>query len=101
MLTRIRHRASRPVASSSRLSARGWIAAQEEDGRGAPESNAGDDFHFWWAASRALMLIKPGTDLRLLTLEGLATVDDPDAWTSASTSAEMTWQPFVPSPCRS
>jgi hypothetical protein len=45
---------------------------------GAPESNAGDDFHFWWAASRALVLIEPGTDLRLLTLEGLASVDDPD-----------------------
>jgi hypothetical protein len=45
---------------------------------GAPESNAGDDFHFWWAASRALVLIEPGTDLRLLTLEGLARVDDPD-----------------------
>ena len=36
---------------------------------GAPESNAGDDFHFWWAASRALTLLEPGTDLRLLTLE--------------------------------
>jgi hypothetical protein len=45
---------------------------------GAPESNAGDDFHFWWAASRALELIEPATDLRLLTLEGLASVDDPD-----------------------
>lgn len=45
---------------------------------GAPESNAGDDFHFWWAASRALKLIEPGTDLRRVTLEGLAHVDDPD-----------------------
>ena len=45
---------------------------------GAPESNAGDDFHFWWAATRVLALIEPGTDLRLLTLEGLASVDDPD-----------------------
>ncbi len=45
---------------------------------GAPESNAGDDFHFWWAANRALTLIEPGTDLRLLTMEGLASVDDPD-----------------------
>lgn len=45
---------------------------------GAPESNAGDDFHFWWAASRALVLIEPGTDLRLLTVEGLASVDDTD-----------------------
>jgi hypothetical protein len=45
---------------------------------GAPESNAGDDFHFWWAASRTLALIDPGTDLRLINLEGLASVDDPD-----------------------
>ena len=45
---------------------------------GAPESNAGDDFHFWWAASRALVLIEPGTDLSLLTVEGLASVDDAD-----------------------
>ena len=45
---------------------------------GAPESNAGDDFHFWWAATRALELIESGTDLRLLTLEGLASVDDAD-----------------------
>jgi hypothetical protein len=45
---------------------------------GAPESNAGDDFHFWWAANRALVLIEPGTDLHLLTMEGLAPVDDPD-----------------------
>ena len=45
---------------------------------GARESNAGDDFHFWWAAYRALALVAPGTDLRLLTLEGLASVDDPD-----------------------
>ena len=45
---------------------------------GAPESNAGDDFHFWWAASRALALIEPGTDLRLLTMEGLAGVDEAD-----------------------
>jgi NACHT domain len=45
---------------------------------GAPESNAGDDFHFWWAASRALGLIQPGAELRKLTLEGLGTVDDPD-----------------------
>ncbi|MCO7219246.1 ATP-binding protein [Klenkia sp. PcliD-1-E] len=45
---------------------------------GAPESNAGDDFHFWWAASRALALIEPGTENRLLVIEGLAPVDDPD-----------------------
>ncbi|MFC8567329.1 hypothetical protein ACIQFU_38005 [Streptomyces sp. NPDC093065] len=45
---------------------------------GAPESNAGDDFHFWWAASRSLKLVEPGTILRRVTLEGLARVDDPD-----------------------
>ncbi|MFF2217454.1 hypothetical protein [Streptomyces antibioticus] len=45
---------------------------------GAPESNAGDDFHFWWAASRALELLDPGSDLCRVTLEGLARVDDPD-----------------------
>ncbi|MFB8168296.1 hypothetical protein ACFC60_10145 [Kitasatospora purpeofusca] len=45
---------------------------------GAPESNAGDDFHFWWAASRALRLIEPHTDLHRISLEGLASVDDPD-----------------------
>jgi hypothetical protein len=44
----------------------------------ARESNAGDDFHFWWAANRILTLIEPGTDLCLLTMEGLARVDDPD-----------------------
>ena len=45
---------------------------------GAPESNAGDDFHFWWAASRALRWSSPGRTCGLLTLEGLASVDDPD-----------------------
>jgi hypothetical protein len=45
---------------------------------GASESNAGDDFHFWWAATRALALIEPGTASRLLTVEGLAAFDDPD-----------------------
>ena len=45
---------------------------------GASESNAGDDFHFWWAARRALQLIAPGTQLQRVVVEGLATVDDPD-----------------------
>lgn len=44
---------------------------------GAPESNAGDEFHFWWAASRALVLLSPDSDLCRVTLEGLAKVDDP------------------------
>ncbi|MEU1227729.1 ATP-binding protein [Streptomyces sp. NPDC005828] len=45
---------------------------------GATESNAGDDFHFWWTAGRALELVSPGTELELVTVEGLAVVDDPD-----------------------
>ncbi|MFI5724653.1 AAA family ATPase [Streptomyces cyaneofuscatus] len=45
---------------------------------GATESNAGDDFHFWWAAGRALELVSPDTELELVTVEGLAVVDDPD-----------------------
>lgn len=45
---------------------------------GALESNAGDDFHFWWAAGRALGLIRPGTVSRLLAVEGLPRIDDPD-----------------------
>ncbi|MFI9629344.1 hypothetical protein [Streptomyces sp. NPDC052042] len=45
---------------------------------GATESNAGDDFHFWWTAGRALELVSPGAELELVTVEGLAVVDDPD-----------------------
>lgn len=45
---------------------------------GATDSNAGDDFHFWWTAGRALELVSPGTELELVTVEGLAVVDDPD-----------------------
>lgn len=45
---------------------------------GAEESNAGDDFHFWWGASRALELIKPGTESTLLVVEGLGRVEDPE-----------------------
>ncbi|MGO1053080.1 hypothetical protein [Crossiella sp. CA198] len=45
---------------------------------GASESNAGDDFHFWWAARRALQLIAPGAHLKRVVVEGLAAVDDPD-----------------------
>jgi hypothetical protein len=41
-------------------------------------SNAGDDFHFWWAATRVLALIAPGTDSVVVTVEGLSCVDDPD-----------------------
>ena len=36
------------------------------------------DFHFWWAATRALELIKPGADSTLVTLEGLSRIDDAD-----------------------
>lgn len=45
---------------------------------GAPESNAGDDYHFWWAASRALALIAPDAGARLVVIEGLPRIDDPD-----------------------
>jgi hypothetical protein len=45
---------------------------------GAPESNAGDGFHFWWAATRALGLIRPGTESAVVVIEGLSRVDDPD-----------------------
>ncbi len=45
---------------------------------GAPESNAGDAFHFWWAASRALVLVEPGSGLRRIAIEGLAFHDDPN-----------------------
>lgn len=45
---------------------------------GAPESNAGDAFHFWWAATRALALIEPDACLRAISLEGLRKDDDPD-----------------------
>jgi hypothetical protein len=45
---------------------------------GASESNAGDDFHFWWAAHRVLGLVEPGTRLLVVALEGPARVDDPD-----------------------
>jgi len=45
---------------------------------GALESNAGDDFHFWWAATRVLALLEPGGDLTLVAVEGLTRVDDPD-----------------------
>lgn len=45
---------------------------------GALESNAGDDFHFWWAATRVLALIEPDTEGKLVVVEGLSRVDDPD-----------------------
>ena len=45
---------------------------------GAPESNAGDHYHLLWAATQALKLIAPDTNLQLITLEGLSTVDEDD-----------------------
>lgn len=45
---------------------------------GARDSNAGDDYHFWWASLKALSLIDPMGSLKALTLEGLVLVDDPD-----------------------
>ena len=44
---------------------------------GAPESNAGDDFHFWWTVNQVLELVRPNTDCVLVTVEGLSEVDDP------------------------
>ncbi|MFN7149132.1 MAG: hypothetical protein ACK4V6_06595, partial [Microthrixaceae bacterium] len=37
---------------------------------GATESNAGDDYHFWWAAQRTFELLRPGTDLVTVSIEG-------------------------------
>lgn len=45
---------------------------------GAPESNAGDHYHLLWAVTKTLELILPGTDLHLVTLEGLSTVEEDD-----------------------
>jgi hypothetical protein len=39
------------------------------------ESRAGDDFHLLWAARRALALVDPRSDLRLVRLEGLTPAD--------------------------
>lgn len=36
---------------------------------GARESNAGDDFHFIWAAKRTLKLFEPNTDFSAITVE--------------------------------
>ena len=72
---------------------------------GAPESNAGDDFHFWWAATRALELIKPGAGSTVVTVEGLSRVDDPDddyeAVDVGVYTAAMTSTVLPPSSCPS
>ncbi|MBC8091244.1 MAG: hypothetical protein H7Y15_04750 [Pseudonocardia sp.] len=60
----LRHRRVRPAGRGS--------------GLGALASNAGDDFHFWWAAGRTPDLIRPGTVSRLLAVEGFPRIDDPD-----------------------
>lgn len=39
------------------------------------ESRAGDDFHYLWAARRALALIDPRSDLAVVRLEGLSPTD--------------------------
>lgn len=57
-----------------------WVTTLSSERRpvSAAESNAGDDFHFWWAANRALSLIEPGSTSRMLVVEGLGRYDDPD-----------------------
>lgn len=46
---------------------------------GARESNAGDDFHFLWAARRAVNLLDTSSTLTLLTVEKLAESDNDDS----------------------
>ncbi|GAA2275452.1 hypothetical protein GCM10009853_031970 [Glycomyces scopariae] len=45
---------------------------------GAVESNAGDDFHFWWAARAALQLIDHDSRLCALVMEGVLDIDGDD-----------------------
>lgn len=45
---------------------------------GAPESNAGDDFHVVWAARRALRLIDPHEKTSRVVVEGIGPIDDPE-----------------------
>ncbi|MEU5874264.1 ATP-binding protein [Glycomyces sp. NPDC047369] len=45
---------------------------------GAVESNAGDDFHLWWAARGVLQLIDHNSRLRVLVMEGVLNVDGND-----------------------
>jgi len=42
---------------------------------GARESNAGDDFHFVWAARRAVQTLNPKSDLHRLVVEGVSPHD--------------------------
>lgn len=41
-----------------------------KEATGARESNAGDDFHFIWAAKKALQLLEPNTEFEALCVEG-------------------------------
>jgi hypothetical protein len=54
------------------------------DYRGARGSNAGDDFHELWAVRQALTLLSPDSDLKAVTLEGVAERDSrgatPESW---------------------
>ena len=45
---------------------------------GAPESNAGDEFHVLWAARRAVRLLDAGMATRRVVVEGVGPRDDPD-----------------------
>lgn len=43
---------------------------------GAIESNAGDDYHILWACRRALQMLSPDSNLRLVRVEGVSKEDD-------------------------
>src|SRR5262245_49892491 len=45
------------------------------DGDNLRASRDGDQFHYRWAARQALQLVQPGTDLTLITIEGVAPGD--------------------------
>lgn len=45
---------------------------------GAPESNAGDEFHVLWAARRAVRLLDTSSPTQRVIVEGVGPVDDPD-----------------------
>ncbi|VTR01910.1 Uncharacterised protein [Clostridioides difficile] len=43
---------------------------------GAPESNAGDEFHVLWAVGRALNMLNQRNNLTLIVMEGLSPIDE-------------------------
>ena len=48
------------------------------DYRGARGSNAGDQFHEFWALEQVLRLLTPGTPLQGVTVEGVLSEAGPD-----------------------